>query len=90
MKEPVEVEIMGQRLTVASDDGPKHVLEVAREVDAQMRRLAAGCPGISAAHLALLVALNAASELSKVRSEHEALADRLRQLSDRVAAELLR
>lgn len=90
MKEPVEVEIMGQRLTVASDDGPEHVRQVARLVDAQVRRLSESHPGTSIVHLALLVALNAGSELEKVRLEQEGLGERLRLLSDRVDTGLLR
>lgn len=90
MKEPVEVEIMGQRLIVASDDGPEHVRQVALQVDEQVRRLAASHPGTSMVHLALLVALNSGSELEKLRTEHDGLGERLRCLSDRVEAGLLR
>lgn len=90
MKEPVEVEIMGQRLVVTSDDGPDHVREVARQVDDHARRLAASHPGASIVHLALLVALNSESELAKIRAAQDGLGERLRRLSDQVEAGLNR
>jgi cell division protein ZapA len=88
MKEPVEVEILGQRLTVASDDGPVHVREVARLVDEQLRRLSDAHRSVSSVHLALLAALNMGSELSKLRGEIDRVNERLRKLSELVEAGL--
>jgi len=88
MKEPVEVEILGQRLTVASDDGPVHVREVARLVDEQLRRLSDAHRSVSSVQLALLAALNMGSELSKLRGEIDHVNDRLRKLSELVEAGL--
>lgn len=88
MKEPVEVEILGQRLTVASDDGPVHVREVARLVDEQLRRLSDAHRSVSSVQLALLAALNMGSELSKLRGEIDRVNERLRKLSELVDAGL--
>lgn len=86
MKEPVEVEILGHRLKVASEDGADHVREVARLVDEHLRRLAGGHRSVSTIQLALLAALNMGSELSKLRSEIDGMNDRLRKLSELVDA----
>jgi cell division protein ZapA (FtsZ GTPase activity inhibitor) len=61
LRNPVEVEIMGQRLTVASDDSEDHVQKVAKYVNEQMHRLSAG-QRIPTTQAALLAALNIASE----------------------------
>jgi cell division protein ZapA len=88
MHQSVEVEIMGQHLTVASDDGEQHVREVAAFVDEQMRRLAGGRPVPSALHLALLAALNIASEYWKLQREQEDMQRTINRVSKRVLSRL--
>ena len=87
MKQPVDVDIMGVRLTVASDDGVQHVREVAAYVDGQMRQLASGCTG-NAVQIALLTALNIASEYRKLHREREELDRVMARLSKRVSSRL--
>ncbi len=81
MKEPVEVEILGQRFTVASSDGAGHVRDVAKLVDDQMRRLVSAHVGASTLQLALLAALNIGSELAKLQSQVDALDESIQRLS---------
>ena len=88
MKLPVEVEIMGQRLTVASDDGESHVRQVAGLVDQEMRQLAIAQPPSSTLQLALLTALNLASEYWKLQQQHEQLKQNINRLSQRMLARL--
>ena len=88
MKRPVEVEIMGQRLTVASDDGEAHVQQVAALVDQHMRELASHQPPTSTLQLALLTALNIASEYWKLQSQQEEVSQTINRLSKRVLARL--
>ena len=85
MKQPVDVEIMGQRLTVTSDEGDEHVRRIAGYVDEHMRQLARNgtAPTI---HLALLTALNIASEYWKLQHEQQELHRTIDQLSQRVVA----
>ena len=90
MKRPLDVEIMGQRLTVASDDGDDHVRRVAEYVDQQMRQLAGGLHTASTMQLALLTALNIASEYWKLQHEQEELHRTIHRLSQRVSAQLAR
>jgi cell division protein ZapA len=84
----VEVEIMGQRLTVASDDEEAHVRRVAGYVDGQMRQLAAGRGAGAMADLALLTALNIASDYWKLQDQQAELQRTINRLSERVLARL--
>jgi len=84
----IEVEIMGQRLTVASDDAESHVRRVAGYVDGQMRQLAAGRTAAGMADLALLTALNIASEYWKLQDQQDELQRTIDRLSERVLARL--
>jgi len=80
---------MGQRFTVASDDGEDHVRKVAKYVSEHMRRLSDG-QRIPAAQVALLAALNIASEYWKLRESQEDLHQRVDRISQRVLAQLKR
>lgn len=84
----VEVEIMGQRLTVASDEGEAHVRRVAVYVDGRMRQLADGRATTAMGDLALLTALNIASEYWKLQDQQEELHRTINRLSERVTAHL--
>jgi len=88
MTAPVEVEIMGQRLTVASDDGEEHVRQVASYVDQQMRQLADGQVAAATVHLALVTALNIASEYRKLQNQQEQLSQSIHRMAQRILARL--
>ena len=88
MKRPVEVEVMGQRLTVTSDDSEAHVRQVASYVDGQIRRLAERRAMTTPVDLVLLTALNIASEYWKLQLEQEELYQTISRLSKRVLAQL--
>lgn len=88
MKRALDVEIMGQRLTVASDDDDDHVRRVAEYVDQQMRQLADGQTTASMMQLALLTALNIASEYWKLQHQQEEVHRTINRLSQRVLARL--
>ncbi|MBI3784907.1 MAG: cell division protein ZapA [Deltaproteobacteria bacterium] len=90
MKQPVEIEIMGHRITVASEDGEVHVREAAQLVDLQMRQLASAQPPTSTVQLALLAALNLASECWKLREQREASENMIDRLSRRMLERLSR
>ncbi|MBI1813405.1 MAG: cell division protein ZapA [Deltaproteobacteria bacterium] len=88
MKQPVDVVIMGQMLTVASDDGPEHVRAVARFVDDQMRAMTAEGRAVATIDVALLAALNIASKYQKLKREHQELTETIDRLSRRLLAEI--
>lgn len=86
-KHQVEVEIMGQRFTVASDDSEEHIQQVAKYVSEHMRRLSQG-QRVATTQVALLAALNIASEYWKLRESQEDLRQRVDRISQRVLAQL--
>jgi len=84
MKQVVEVQVFGQTFAVASEDGPEHVCKVAQLVDRKMRDLAIASQEVTTLNLAILAALNIASEYEKLREEHGALQQAIDRLSARV------
>lgn len=82
MKQTVEVEIAGQRLSIRSDEGPAYVQELADYVDAQLRQLVPGGRNtFNLQRVALLVAIQLADELFREKDLH-------RQFRQRVGAKL--
>jgi cell division protein ZapA len=82
----VNVEIMGQNLTVASDIGEERVKDLARSVDGMIKNIRAGTQAVSSVHLAILAALNFADELERLRQEHEALVEHIEAMNKRLSA----
>ena len=82
MKQTVEVEIAGQRLSIKSDEGPQYVQQLADYVDEQLRQLVPGGRGsFNLQRVALLVAIQLADELFREKDLH-------RQFRARVGAKL--
>lgn len=54
MSQTVEVEIYGQRYTVRGEADQSYVVELARQVDEQMRTLAAGMKAVTPTKAAVL------------------------------------
>jgi cell division protein ZapA len=88
MRQPVEVEIMGYRLTVASDDSEEHLREVAGYVALRMQELAEGRAAGPSLDLALVTALNIASEWRKLQHQQEELCQTVNRTAQRVSAKL--
>ena len=82
----VNVQIMGQSLTVASDEGDEWVRSVAETVDEKIKDIRAGSQSINSVNLAILAALNFAEELEHLRREHQELVDRIAAMNKRRAA----
>jgi cell division protein ZapA len=79
---------MGQQLLVTSDDGPEHVRAVARFVDETMHAMAAEAGAVATLEVALLAALNIASEYHKLRDEHQKQSETVERLARRLMTEL--
>ncbi len=82
----VNIEIMGQNLTVGSDAGDEWVRSVAKSVDAKIRDIRASSQAVSSIHLAILAALNFADELERLRREHQALVEQIEAMNKRLSA----
>jgi cell division protein ZapA len=81
VKQTVEVEIAGQKLSIRSDEGAQYVQELADYVDAQMRQLVDKRNTFNLQRAALLVAIQLADELFREKDLH-------RKFRQRVAVKL--
>lgn len=86
MKRMVDVEILGQTFTVASEEKEDHLRAIAQMVDGKMREVSAGASasGVSTLDVAILTALNIASEYQKLKDQSEAIRRAIDGLSSRV------
>jgi cell division protein ZapA len=66
-----KVTVMGQDYTLSGDVEPSYVTDLAEYVDTRMRELQQKAPGMSAAKIAVLVALNISDELFTLRRSLE-------------------
>ena len=82
----VNVEIMGQSLTVASDGGDEWARSLAATVDEKIKHIRASGQSVNSINLAILAALTFAEELEHLRQDHQALIDQLEALSQRLSA----
>ncbi len=71
----VKIEIAGSRYTIATEEPPAHVLEVARLLEEQMQTLTRHNPNLSIYDGMVLCALNAMDEKRKAEED----CDKLRQ-----------
>ena len=67
MSQTFEVEIYGQRYAIRGEADQDYVVELARQVDEQMRVLATGMKAATPTKVAVLTALNLAHELQQTR-----------------------
>ena len=68
----IEVVVQGQRYTLRSDEPEEHVQRVAGAVDRALREVTGGKPATTY-HVAVLAAMNIASELVQLQEQHEEL-----------------
>ena len=80
----VNVEIMGQSLTVASDADDEWVKAVAKTVDERIKSISADIRTANSVNLAILAALNFADELERLKQEHQRVIDRIEAMNRRL------
>ncbi len=91
MAAAVEVEILGQKFRVKSDDGEEHLRHVAAYVDGKMKEIGDPEAAISPYTRAVLAALNIASECQKLeqaQTELDKAVGRLTEMLERGAPTL--
>lgn len=88
MSEPLEIEIMRQRLTVRSQDSADHVQRVARYVDEQIRRVADTQLTTTIPQLVLVAALNIASDYWKLQHQQREVDKMITRIVQRMGAVL--
>ncbi len=88
MKKALDVEILGQRFTISSDADEGYMLKVAGYVDGKMQELMEASKSGVKSNVAMLAALNIADEFHRLKDSHEAVLNRLDQLSKKISTTL--
>jgi len=89
MKKALDVEILGQKFTISSEAEEGYMLKVAGYVDGKMQELMQGSKPVAKSNVAMLAALNIADELHRLKDNHEAVLNRLDQLSKKISTTLI-
>jgi len=88
MKKSIEVEIMGERVTLRTDEDEDHVRNVAGYVDRKMQEITRGTRPTAKSSIAMLAALNIADEYQRLKDQHEAMSQRVNLLLKRLTTNL--
>jgi len=88
MKKTLDVEILGQKFTISSDADASYMLRVAGYVDGKMQEVMRSSKPLAKSNVAMLAALNIADEYHRLKDTHDAILDRLDQLSRRLTTTL--
>jgi len=88
MKKALEVEILGQKITISSDAEEGYMLKVANYVNDKMQELIQASKPVAKSNVAMLAALNIADEFHRLKDMHDAMSHRLDQLSKKVSTTL--
>jgi len=88
MKKALDVEILGQKLTISSQADENYMLKVAGDVDAKMQELARSSKQLAQSNIPMLAALNIGDEYHRLKDAHEAILSRLNQLSKKLSTTL--
>jgi cell division protein ZapA (FtsZ GTPase activity inhibitor) len=88
MKRALDVEILGQKFTISSDAEEGYMLKVAGYVDGKMQELMQSSKSAARTNVAMMAALNIADEYHRLQETHEAVMQRLDQLSKKLSTTL--
>jgi cell division protein ZapA len=84
MKRSVEIEIMGERLTLRTDADESYVKNVAGYVDKKMQEVQKSTRPSAKSSIAMLAALNIADEYQKLKDHYDSVTQRLDRLLQKV------
>jgi cell division protein ZapA (FtsZ GTPase activity inhibitor) len=88
MKKALDVEILGQKITISSEAEEGYMIKVADYVDGKMQELMRSSKPVAKSNVAMLAALNIADEYHRLKDTHEAILTRLDQLSKKLSMTL--
>jgi cell division protein ZapA len=81
-KNRVAIRVAGQEFKLAGDESEQYMRSLANDVDARIEKMQRQYPTLSTGSAVLLVCLNMADELYKLRSDYEELDSRIAQLRE--------
>lgn len=88
MKKALDVEILGQKITISSDADESYMRKVAGYVDDKMQELAQATKPVTKSNVPMLAALNIADEYHRLKEAHDSILRRLDQLSRKLTTTL--
>ena len=88
MKRAIDVEIMGEKLTLRSDAEESYVRRVAGYVDRKIREVLKSTRPVAKSSAAMLAALNIADEYQRLKDHNDAMSRRLNVLLKRLSNNL--
>ncbi len=88
MTKPVEVEIMGQNITLRSEEEESYVRRVAGYVDGKMQEVVKTARPVAKFNVAMLAAMNIADEYHRLKERYDTMLDRMDNLSKRLSITL--
>ncbi|HZD39195.1 MAG TPA: cell division protein ZapA [Terriglobales bacterium] len=88
MKRALDVEILGQKFTISSDAEENYMRRVAGYVDQKMQELSRSSKPVGKSNIAMIAALNIADEYHRLKDAHDAMLNRVNQLSKRLSVTL--
>lgn len=86
MSKPVDVEIMGRKFTLRSDQDEVYVKAVVNYVNGKMQEVLKSTSPAAKHNVAMLAALNIADEYHRLKDEYETVVQRLDRLSEKLSA----
>ncbi len=78
----VRINIAGQELRLSGDESEQYMRTLAGDINARIDKIQRQYPTLSTGNAVLLVCLNMADELHKLRSDYEELDSRIAQLRE--------
>jgi cell division protein ZapA len=88
VKRAIDVEIMGERVTLRTDADESYVRNVAGYVDRKMQEVQKNARPAAKASIAMLAALNIADEYQRLKDHSDAMTQRLNILLKKVTTNL--
>jgi cell division protein ZapA len=67
----IEVDILGQKYTIKGDAPEEYIKKLAAFVDLKLKEVHSSSPSMAPLKAAILVSLNIADELHRIKEEHE-------------------
>ena len=76
MKKRFDIRVIGQEFSVLSDKGDEYVSKIVQHINERAKEIGDASEDVTTSDIAILVALNIAEELFRVRGEKEDLLSR--------------
>ena len=76
MKKRFDIRVIGQEFSVLSDKGDEYVSKIVQHINERAKEIGDASEDVTTSDIAILVALNIAEELFRVRGEKEDLRSR--------------